>query len=95
MTTILPSSSSEKQSIDPIGTLASAPNEIDFQAGDEALQLVGHERQTQFSDEYNLKLRSKLVISTDLSQCYAHLLSVKGLVDPTALWGCVLHSIFV
>jgi MFS transporter, ACS family, DAL5 transporter family protein len=31
--------------------------------GDEALQLVGAERTAQFSEEYNLKLRRKLVSS--------------------------------
>lgn len=34
---------------------------IDSLQGDEALQLVGRERTAEFSDEYNKKLRRKLV----------------------------------
>jgi hypothetical protein len=34
---------------------------IDLSEGDEALQLVGTQRTSQFSDEYNRKLRRKLV----------------------------------
>jgi len=34
---------------------------VDTKRGDEALQLVGAERKEQFSEEYNLKLRRKLV----------------------------------
>jgi MFS transporter, ACS family, allantoate permease len=34
---------------------------VDTSQGDEALQLVGVERKERFSDEYNLKLRRKLV----------------------------------
>lgn len=33
----------------------------DIFQGDEALELVGHERTAQFSDEYNRKLLRKLV----------------------------------
>jgi hypothetical protein len=34
---------------------------VDTSEGDEALQLVGAERKEQFSEEYNLRLRRKLV----------------------------------
>jgi MFS transporter, ACS family, allantoate permease len=34
---------------------------VDTSQGDEALQLVGAERKDRFSEEYNLKLRRKLV----------------------------------
>ena len=34
---------------------------VDSSDGDEALKLVGREREVQFSDEYNRKLRNKLV----------------------------------
>ncbi|PPQ81586.1 hypothetical protein CVT24_006485 [Panaeolus cyanescens] len=33
---------------------------VDFKDGDEALRLIGAEKTTQFSEEYNLKLRKKL-----------------------------------
>lgn len=35
----------------------------DSSDGDEALKLVGRERETQFSEEYNAKLRRKLACS--------------------------------
>jgi ACS family allantoate permease-like MFS transporter len=34
---------------------------VDTSQGDEALKLVGAERKEQFSEEYNLRLRKKLV----------------------------------
>jgi ACS family allantoate permease-like MFS transporter len=34
---------------------------VDSSQGDEALKLVGAERKEQFSEEYNLRLRKKLV----------------------------------
>lgn len=34
---------------------------LDIQDGDEALRLIGAERTAQFSEEYNAKLRRKLV----------------------------------
>ena len=34
---------------------------VDLQDGDEALRLIGAERTTQFSKEYNEKLKRKLV----------------------------------
>jgi hypothetical protein len=46
-----------RSSDDPEVTTTSVTDEY----GDEALQLVGKERQFQFSDEYNAKLRRKLV----------------------------------
>lgn len=35
---------------------------VDLNDGDEALRLIGTERTTQFSEEYNAKLRRKLVL---------------------------------
>lgn len=43
--------------------IASVSVDADSADGDEALQLVGRERTAQFSDEYNRKLRRKLVRS--------------------------------
>ena len=39
------------------------PSEVsyDMEGGDEALHLVGAQRTTEFTEEYNLKLRRKLV----------------------------------
>jgi hypothetical protein len=39
------------------------PSEVsyDLEGGDEALHLVGAQRTTEFTEEYNLKLRRKLV----------------------------------
>lgn len=34
---------------------------VDSSEGDEALKLVGREREAHFSEEYNAKLRAKLV----------------------------------
>lgn len=44
---------------------------IDSVDGDEALKLVGRERTEQFSDEYNRKLRWKLVRVTVLEPLYS------------------------
>ena len=45
---------------------------MDSSDGDEALKLVGRERETQFSEEYNAKIRRKLVCPF-LNQCsYSH-----------------------
>lgn len=35
---------------------------VDLNDGDEALRLIGTERTNQFSEEYNAKLRRKLVL---------------------------------
>ncbi|OCB90094.1 MFS general substrate transporter [Sanghuangporus baumii] len=44
----------------PTIEFASDEASIDARDGDEALELVGVRRKTQFSEEYNLKLRKKL-----------------------------------
>ena len=49
------SSDSEKQDFDATTTI------VDSEEGDEALKLVGRERRAEFSEEYNRKLRWKLV----------------------------------
>ena len=45
---------------DPVPKPASK-NSLDLSVGDEALKLVGARRIAEFSEEYNLKLRRKLV----------------------------------
>lgn len=40
---------------------------VDEKDGDEALKLVGRERAAEFSEEYNRKLRRKLVCTGSLS----------------------------
>ena len=65
---------------------------IDSVEGDEALKLVGRERTAQFSEEYNRKLRRKLVSE---QYCDRHH-DVDGLSGPAHsanLCGGVLHSI--
>lgn len=42
---------------------------VDTSEGDEALELVGRERTAQFTEEYNKKLRRKLV-SITIVDCY-------------------------
>jgi len=54
--------------------VASMDSSIESRQGDEALKLVGTERQVTFSDEYNLKLRRKLV-------CYYFALAFDRLID--------------
>jgi len=54
--------------------------------GDEALKLVGMERQITFSDEYNLKLRKKLVRILQLQFLTSYLTGfVLGSVDSSSL----------
>ena len=64
--------------------------------GDEALQLVGKERTAEFSEEYNLRLRRKLVCCRCLA-AMLHCLTAfgVGLDYPTALRVCVLYTVLV
>lgn len=69
---------------------------VDLSQADEALQLVGAERTTQFSEEYNLKLRRKLVrIIFFRIVLKMNVVWFTGLDDTTAMCGCVFHAIFV
>lgn len=52
-----PSPDQEKQEFDATATIT----ESQAEDGDEALKLVGRERKVKFSQEYNRKLRRKLV----------------------------------
>ena len=49
----------EKGGFDAVGTVSESV--VESTDGDEALRLVGKERTAQFSEEYNKKLRRKLV----------------------------------
>ncbi len=66
--------SNHKSSVEDIVKDASVTDEkgdrssIDLQQGDEALRLVGAERSAQFSEEYNAKLKRKLVRVLTLSR---------------------------
>ena len=53
-----PRSIDEEKAFDATTTVSEVAESSD---GDEALRLVGRERTAQFSDEYNRKLRRKLV----------------------------------
>ena len=53
-----PRSIDEEKAFDATATVSEVAESSD---GDEALRLVGRERTAQFSDEYNRKLRRKLV----------------------------------
>jgi ACS family allantoate permease-like MFS transporter len=50
------------------------PSEVnyDLEGGDEALHLVGAQRTTDFTEEFNLKLRRKLVSDGNHSQSPSH-----------------------
>jgi len=62
--------------------------------GDEALKLVGMERQITFSDEYNLKLRKKLVRVLQLQFLTSWLTGfVPGSVDSSSLCCSMLCAI--
>lgn len=50
----------EKPPMSPEGSLDEKFS-VDLSDGDEALRLIGVERTSQFSEEYNAKLRRKLV----------------------------------
>lgn len=67
---------------------------INIDEGDEALRLIGMERTAQFSEEYNRKLRRKLVCPSRhprvlISQIF------EGLVDSATMRRSVLHTVFV
>jgi MFS transporter, ACS family, allantoate permease len=54
----------------------SSASEISISKGDEALQLVGVERTTEFSEEYNRRLRRKLVSASLTIRCFCLLKSL-------------------
>lgn len=69
---------------------------LDIQDGDEALRLIGAERTAQFSEEYNLKLRRKLVrplflYFVDMSMSTLLL----GHDNSAVMRCCVLHPVSV
>ena len=66
----------------------------DSSDGDEALKLVGREREAQFSEEYNLKLRRKLV-RLFISHQTATIPLRTGSRNPDHLSGGILHEIYV
>ena len=72
---------------------------LDVRDGDEALELVGMRRTGQFSEEYFLKLRGKLVCLFAVSYVFRGVLlkSFKciGLDYPTPLCGSVLYAVSV
>lgn len=69
---------------------------VDSVDGDEALHLVGRERTSQFSEEYNKRLRRKLVRFTQASSDSGMVLKIApGLRDPSTLCSCVLHAVLV
>lgn len=60
---------------------------------DEALKLVGRERTAEFSEEYNRKLRRKLVRTL---RCIRIVLTlVSGLPHSATVRRCVFHAVFV
>ena len=66
----------------------------DSSDGDEALKLVGREREAQFSEEYNLKLRRKLV-RLFISHRTATIPLRTGSRNPAHLRRGLLHAISV
>lgn len=69
---------------------------IDSFEGDEALQLVGRERTANFSEEYNKRLRRKLVNMSSLMASLLELASrFLGFRDSTTLRSCILHAVLV
>jgi hypothetical protein len=73
----------------------SSDGSIDLRHGDEALQLIDAEKVIKFSEEYNLKLRRKLVSSSGASYSAAPSSFPVGLSDTTHLWRGVLHTVSV
>ena len=67
---------------------------VDSFDGDEALKLVGRERTAQFSDEYNRKLRRKLVLRSSLL-CVDGTDSGLGPYHSAAMCCCLLHTVSV
>lgn len=69
---------------------------VNFKEGDEALRLIGVERTAQFSEEYNRKLRRKLVRIRSLRPLRDCLYrNFKGLDDSTAERGSVFYTVLV
>lgn len=69
---------------------------IDFKDGDEALRLIGAERTNQFSEEYNLKLRRKLVWPSIFITCTSSFFYIfVGLAHPAIMCFCLFHPILV
>ena len=70
---------------------------LDLNDGDEALRLIGTERTTQFSEEYNAKLRRKLVLLSPIwwiFELIANFIAI-GLAGPSSLRRRLLHSVLV
>ena len=64
--------------------------------GDEALQLVGKERTAQFSEEYNRRLRRKLVCNMLYNvRRVGLLIGILGLYHTPSVCRCVFHPILV
>lgn len=72
-------------------------SQSDLSQQDEALKLVGRERQAEFSDEFNRRLRRKLVSLWSCRLMEEHTLTVlrPGLVDSTPMRRGLLHAILV
>ncbi len=70
---------------------------VDSSDGDEALQLVGKERTAEFSDEYNRKLRRKLVRSYVFyfTMTSADHIYISGSSHTPALCCSVFHAVLV
>ena len=70
---------------------------IDAKDVDEALLLVGTERGQEFSEEYNAKLRRKLVRYCQIDNCVSHCSTrtAKGFCDSSDLRGSILLSVLV
>lgn len=91
----------EKPPMSPEGSLDEKFS-VDLNDGDEALRLIGAERTSQFSEEYNAKLRRKLVgicfpfsfLSRMLysSTCLSAQI---GLANSSAVCRCLFHPILV
>jgi hypothetical protein len=87
----------DEKSIDEKVIEAPSISSVDFRHGDEALKLIDAENAVIFSEEYNLKLRKKLVRPT-LINTRLTLNSVcqpLGHVNPSPLCCCLLHPILV
>lgn len=66
---------------------------VDSYEGDEALKLVGRERTAEFSEEYNRKLRRKLVRSEAAMRGLGNSDVYTGLSDTASLCRGVLHAV--
>lgn len=69
---------------------------FDAHEGDEALQLVGAERTAEFSEEFNARLRRRLVSPIlDASILSTILTVMAGLRYPANLRSCLFYSVLV